>query len=146
MTDSREDPGGSAPGAGANSGVVVTGGSTVYGPVAGGRGATVWIGAGAGAPAGGPAGPEGLLTAARSLRAALARLRDERPGAVPEEDAADADAALAEILEEAALEQPRESRLRRRVGAVVDALRTVALLAAAVAGLESAFAALVAQG
>ncbi|MFD9064956.1 hypothetical protein ACFVZ3_25945, partial [Kitasatospora purpeofusca] len=56
-----------------------------------------------------------------------------------------ADAALAGILAETELDEPREGPLRRRVGTVVDALRTVAVLAAAVTGLEAAFAALFGQ-
>ncbi|MFF8770456.1 hypothetical protein [Kitasatospora sp. NPDC015120] len=127
-----------------NDGGVQVVGSTVRGHVAGGRGATVSIGAGAAGPQG-PGGPEQLRVEARALRAALARLRAEQPGAVPEEDAEDADAALAGILDETALDEPREGPLRRRVGTVADALRTVAVLAAAVSGLEAAFAALFGQ-
>ncbi|KJY31953.1 hypothetical protein [Streptomyces sp. NRRL S-495] len=135
-------------GANWNTGGVQVVGSTVYGPVAGGQGATVRIGADA-APAA-PVGPEALRAAAETLRAALARLRAERPGAVADADAEDADAedadaALAGILAETALDEPREGPLRRRVGTVVDALRTVAVLAAAVTGLEAAFAALFGQ-
>ncbi|GAA1409803.1 hypothetical protein GCM10009639_60360 [Kitasatospora putterlickiae] len=137
-------PDGPPSGGNRNTGGVQVVGSTVHGHVAGGQGATVSIGAEAAAPAG-PTGPEGLRTAAESLRAALARLRAEQPGAVPEEDAEDADAALAGILDEAALDDPREGPLRRRVRTVADALRTVAVLAAAVSGLEAAFAALFGQ-
>ncbi|GAA2792422.1 hypothetical protein RMN57_33890 [Kitasatospora sp. CM 4170] len=136
------NPVGPPPGGNWNSGgVQVTGGSTVHGPVAGGQGATVRIIIG-GPPAAGPAGPDGLRAAAEQLRAALARIRAEQPDTVAPEDAEDADAALAEILAETDRERPREGVLRRRVGTVVDALRTATLLAAAVAGLESAFAAL----
>ncbi|MFJ3794064.1 hypothetical protein [Kitasatospora sp. NPDC090091] len=133
---------GPPPGGNWNSGgVQVAGGSTVHGPVAGGQGATVRIIIGGG-PAAEPAGPEGLRAAAEQLRAALGRLRAEQPDTVAPEDAEDADAALAQILAETARERPHEGVLRRRVDTVVDALRTVTLLAAAVAGLESAFAAL----
>ncbi|MFJ8430820.1 hypothetical protein ACIQ9P_05925 [Kitasatospora sp. NPDC094019] len=126
-----------------NTGGIQVVGSTVHGPVAGGQGSTVHIGPGAAPPL--PPGPESLRAAAESLRAALSRLRAEHPGAVPEADAADADAALADILTETSLAEPREGPLRRRVSTVLDALRTVALLAAAVTGLESAFAALFGQ-
>ncbi|MFF2660562.1 hypothetical protein ACFVUH_24775 [Kitasatospora sp. NPDC058032] len=141
-----QPPGQAGPPAGGNwnDGGVQVVGSTVHGPVAGGRGATVSIGGGAAGPAV-PAGPEGLRTAAEALRSALARLRAEQPGAVSEEDAEDADAALAGILDEAALDEPREGPLRRRVRTVADALRAVAVLAAAVSGLEAAFAALFGQ-
>ncbi|MFJ4671303.1 hypothetical protein [Kitasatospora purpeofusca] len=144
-TDATAGPEANRPPAGANrnTGGVQVVGSTVYGPVAGGQGATVRIGADA-APAA-PPGPEALRAAAESLRAALARLRAERPGAVADADAEDADTALAGILAETALDEPREGPLRRRVGTVVDALRTVAVLAAAVTGLEAAFAALFGQ-
>ncbi|MFE7560911.1 hypothetical protein [Kitasatospora sp. NPDC057500] len=135
---------GPPPGGNHNAGGVQVVGSTVHGHVAGGAGATVSIGAGAAPPAG-PTGPDGLRTAAEALRAALARLRAEQPDAVPEEDAADADAALAGILDEAALDQPREGPVRRRVRTVSDALRTVAVLAVAVSGLEAAFTALFGQ-
>ncbi len=143
--DSTAGPAANRPPAGANwnTGGVQVVDSTVHGPVAGGQGATVRIGTDA-APAA-PVGPEALRAAAESLRAALARLRAERPGAVADADAADADAALAGILAETALDEPREGPLRRRVGTVVDALRTVAVLAAAVTGLETAFAALFGQ-
>ncbi|MFE2723633.1 hypothetical protein [Kitasatospora sp. NPDC059327] len=126
-----------------NAGGVQVNGSTVIGPIAGGQGATVQIGVGGDAWAAAATGPDGLRAAAESLRAALTRLRTEQPGAVAEEDAVDADAALAGILEETARDQPREGVLRRRVGTVVDALRSVALLAAAVTGLEAAFTALI---
>ncbi|MFB6892893.1 hypothetical protein ACFCX4_26675 [Kitasatospora sp. NPDC056327] len=140
MTERPEAPAGGSH----NDGGVQVVGSTVHGHVAGGRGASVRIGAGTpGPPA--AAGPEGLRTAAESLRTALARLRAEQPGAVAEADAEDADAALAGILAETALEEPREGPLRRRVGTVVDALRAVAVLTAAVGGLEAAFAALFGQ-
>ncbi|MFE6748865.1 hypothetical protein ACFVGM_23645 [Kitasatospora purpeofusca] len=144
-TDAGAGPASNQPPAGANwnTGGVQVVGSTVHGPVAGGQGATVRIGADAAGAA--PVGPEALRAAAESLRAALARLRAERPGAVTDADAEDADAALAGILAETALDEPREGPLRRRVGTVVDALRTVAVLAAAVAGLETAFAALFGQ-
>ncbi|MER7708617.1 hypothetical protein ABTX81_37775 [Kitasatospora sp. NPDC097605] len=132
------------PGGNHNDGGVQVVGSTVRGHVAGGRGATVSIGAEAAGPAA-PAGPERLRTAAEALRTELARLRAEQPDAVPEEDAADADAALAGILDETALDEPREGPLRRRVRAAADALRAVAVLAAAVSGLEAAFAALFGQ-
>ncbi|WP_380281786.1 hypothetical protein [Kitasatospora purpeofusca] len=132
------------PGGHHNDGGVQVVGSTVHGHVAGGRGATVSIGADAAGPAA-PGGPEGLRTAAEALRTALARLRAEQPGAVPEADAEDADAALAGILDEAGLDEPREGPLRRRVRTVADALRAVAVLAAAVSGLEAAFVALFGQ-
>ncbi|MEV0535094.1 hypothetical protein [Kitasatospora sp. NPDC050463] len=137
-------PAGPPPGSNWNSGggIQVTG-STVIGPIAGGQGATVRIGVGGDANSATAPGADALRVAAEALRAALAGLRAERPGAVAEEDAADADAALAGILEEAARDQPREGVLRRRVGTVVDALRSVALLAAAVTGLETAFTALI---
>ncbi|MEV6978927.1 hypothetical protein [Kitasatospora sp. NPDC093806] len=143
MSSQQPDPVGPlGPPAGGNwnSGGVQVVGSTVHGPVAGGQGAVVRIGADA--AAGGATGPEALRAAAETLRAALARLRAEQPGAVPEEDAADAEAALADILAETALDEPREGPLRRRVRSASDALRTVAVLAAAVSGLETAFAAL----
>ncbi|MFB7471445.1 hypothetical protein [Kitasatospora sp. NPDC056184] len=140
MTEPPQVP----PGGNRNDGGVQVVGSTVHGHVAGGRGATVSIGADA-AGAAGPGGPEGLRTAAGALRTALARLRAEQPGAVPEADAEDADAALAQILDETALDEPREGPLRRRVRTVADALRAVAVLAAAVSGLEAAFAALFGQ-
>ncbi|MFE6865865.1 hypothetical protein ACFVFS_04860 [Kitasatospora sp. NPDC057692] len=141
MTERPEVPPG---GGNRNDGGVQVVGSTVHGHVAGGRGATVSIGAGTAAAAG-PGGPEGLRTAAEALRTALARLRAEQPGAVPAADAEDADAALAQILDETALDEPREGPLRRRVRTVADALRSVAVLAAAVSGLEAAFGALFGQ-
>ncbi|SDT04771.1 hypothetical protein SAMN05216371_1173 [Streptomyces sp. TLI_053] len=143
--DATVGPEANRPPAGAswNTGGIQVVGSTVYGPVAGGQGSTVRIGTDPAPPP--PPGPEALRAAAESLRAALARLRTEHPGAVPEAEADDADSALAEILAETDLAQPREGRLRRRVGTVLDALRTVAVLAAAVTGLETAFAALFGQ-
>ncbi|MFJ4096705.1 hypothetical protein ACIPYS_34505 [Kitasatospora sp. NPDC089913] len=147
--DATVGPEANRPPAGAswNTGGIQVVGSTVYGPVAGGQGSTVRIGTDpAPPPPPLPPGPEALRAAAEALRTALARLRAEHPGAVPEADAADADGALADILAETARDEPREGPLRRRVSTVLDALRTVALLTAAVTGLETAFAALFGLG
>ncbi|MFD9068167.1 hypothetical protein ACFVZ3_42410, partial [Kitasatospora purpeofusca] len=80
-TDATAGPEANRPPAGANwnTGGVQVVGSTVHGPVAGGQGATVRIGADA-APAA-PVGPEALRAAAESRRPPRTPPRAETPGA-----------------------------------------------------------------
>ncbi|MFJ6212466.1 DUF5955 family protein [Streptomyces sp. NPDC092296] len=121
-------------------GVQVTGG-VIHGHVAGGAHARVHIDTAPPGPAAASA-ERALVEAAAALRAELARLRAERPGAVEEADAADAERALAEIEAAAGGGQPQPGVLRRRIVTVVDALTGVTAVATALGALRAAFEAL----
>ena len=126
-----------SPASGSQDGIHISGRARVSGALAAGDHASATSHTTTEASAADPRMRE-LTRAVQALLAELAQLRAERPGAVPDAEAQDAERALAEVEAEAASARPQPGVLRRRIRTVTDALGGVSGLLASVAALEVA--------